>query len=79
MKIFTKAITLEELTKETITFVQDDDCHWFGIHKDDKNYFNYLLELSIKKDNYDDFTELFGDNMLGCSPNYWMEKNLKQL
>jgi len=77
MEIFTKAIPLEELTKETIIFVQDDDCHWFGIHKDDKNYFNTLLDICTRKDDYEYFTEMFGDNMLGCSPNYWLEKNLK--
>ena len=43
------------ITHENKKYKQDNDCHWYVIHKDDVKLFETLLE----KEDYDEFEDRF--------------------
>lgn len=60
-------VNWKNITHKTKRYIQDYDCHWFVIHKDDVDEFYELLDLCQKNDYCGEEMELFDKKF-----SYWM-------
>lgn len=68
----------KEITHSNKKYIQDNDCHWYIIHKEDQDLFLNLLEKAEFEDYFweatDEFEKRFDNWMTGWSMDLLDEK-----